>query len=275
MAGEKYGRGPAMSALPEVKMINQMEKVVIKGAQKTIDPPLQMSDDGTMTRPNTTPGGVNYIRPGSDPIKPILADARVDFGFQVTDRTRNRIRECFYSDQLQLQMGPQMTATEVERRVERQMQLLGPILARLEDEFLSPLVERVYDIMRIKGIIRDEDVPRVLSGRAFYPKFSSMIARAQKTSELATIERSITLAAPFIQADPSVLDNINGDAAVQVIARIQGLDQRMLRSAEEIQAIREQRARAMEEQRQVDLENKRADSTSKVGQTVAQLQATA
>jgi len=39
MTGEIYGRSPCMSALPEVKVINQMEKTVLKGAQKTIDPP--------------------------------------------------------------------------------------------------------------------------------------------------------------------------------------------------------------------------------------------
>ena len=273
MSGEIYGRSPAMSALPEVKVVNQMEKTVLKGAQKTIDPPLEIEDDGVLTRPNTTPGGLNFKRPGSAPIRPILNDARIDFGFQVGDRTRQRIRENFFTDQLQLQQGPQMTATEVERRVERQLQLLGPMLTRLEDEFLRPFVDIVVDIMILRGIISEEDVPEALKGAQVKPMFSSTIARAQKASELSTIERTIQVAAPFIQADPSVLDNVNGDAAIRIAAKIQGLDQRMLRTEDEVMQIREDRAKAQQAAAEAEARNQNVDNASKAGQTMAKMQA--
>lgn len=271
MSGEVYGRSPAMSALPEVKVINQMEKTVLKGAQKTIDPPISVTDDGLLTQPNTTPGGINWIRPGSEPIRPILNDARIDFGFQVTDRTRNRIRENFFIDQLQLQMGPQMTATEVERRVERQMQLLGPILARLEDEFLKPLVDRVFNIMIRRQIITTAEIPEVLQNRNIHPRFSSTIARAQKSSELLPFERTIQVMAPLVQADPTIMDNINGDEALQVVAKIQNLDQRLLRTRDEVAQIRQAKAQAAQQAAAAQQQAQDVDNASKLGQSVAQL----
>ena len=37
---EVYGRSPAMTILPEIKMINEMSKTVIRAGQKAVDPPL-------------------------------------------------------------------------------------------------------------------------------------------------------------------------------------------------------------------------------------------
>jgi len=45
-SGEVYGRGPAITALPDIKMLNEMTKTTIKAAQKIVDPPLQAPDDG-------------------------------------------------------------------------------------------------------------------------------------------------------------------------------------------------------------------------------------
>ena len=44
--GEIMGRSPAMTALPDVKMLNLMSKTIIQAAQKQIDPPLLVPDDG-------------------------------------------------------------------------------------------------------------------------------------------------------------------------------------------------------------------------------------
>jgi hypothetical protein len=45
-SNEIYGRSPAMTALPDVKMLNEMSKTTIKAAQKQVDPPLLVPDDG-------------------------------------------------------------------------------------------------------------------------------------------------------------------------------------------------------------------------------------
>ena len=61
---ETYGRGPGTAALPDVKMINLMEKVGLKALQKVVDPPLLVPDDGFLNPVRTQPGGLNYYRAG-------------------------------------------------------------------------------------------------------------------------------------------------------------------------------------------------------------------
>jgi len=79
ISGETYGRSPAMKALPDIKMLNVMMKTIIRAAQKTVDPPLMVPDDGFSLPLRTTPGGTNYYRAGTpDEIKPLATNNRVD-----------------------------------------------------------------------------------------------------------------------------------------------------------------------------------------------------
>ena len=64
-SNEIYGRSPAMNALPDVKMLNTMSKTTIKAAQKQIDPPLMVPDDGFILPVRTVPGGLNFYRAGT------------------------------------------------------------------------------------------------------------------------------------------------------------------------------------------------------------------
>ena len=52
-----YGRSPSMTALADIKMLNRMSEVTIRAAQKQVDPPLLVPDDGFMLPVRTVPGG--------------------------------------------------------------------------------------------------------------------------------------------------------------------------------------------------------------------------
>ena len=56
---ETYGRSPAMTILPDIKMINEMSKTVIRAGQKVVDPPLLVADEGVMFPINTNAGQVD------------------------------------------------------------------------------------------------------------------------------------------------------------------------------------------------------------------------
>ena len=55
-----------MTALPDVKMLNEMSKTTIKAAQKQVDPPLLVPDDGFILPVRTVPGGLNFYRAGTE-----------------------------------------------------------------------------------------------------------------------------------------------------------------------------------------------------------------
>jgi len=273
-AGEVYGRSPGMNALPEIKTLNKMLETTIIGAQKVVDPPLQLPDDGFILPIITEPGGLNYYRSGTnDTIKPVFNDSRIDFGFDVMKDHEKRIREAYYIDQLQLNTGPQMTATEVMQRTEEKMRLLGPMLGRMQAEFLRPLIDRVFGIMLRSGKIDPKQIPAVLSGKAIDVKYSSLIAKSQRLAEGQNLLRAMEALTPFANADQTVLDNIDGDKAFRVIAEVFGLPQEIVRKTKDVQAKRDARAQAQQQALQAEQAKQQADAAPKVTQAMGQVQA--
>lgn len=271
--GEKYGRSPAMTALPEVKTINKMSETMIIAAQKVIDPPIQMPDEGFVMPIYTKPGGVNFYRAGSnDRITPVFNDVRIDFGFEAMKEKRLRIREAFFIDQLMLQQGPQMTATEVLQRTEEKMRLLGPMLGRQQAEFLSPLIDRTFNIMLRRGLIDTAQIPEALQGRKVDVKYSSMIAKSQNITEAQSVMRLLDASMPFINLDNSVADNFDGDKAVVILGDVFQVPQAIIKTRKEVQQIRQARAEA--QQAAIDAQNQQqeVEQVSKLAPVMAQAQ---
>lgn len=268
--GEKYGRGPGMDMLPDIKMVNKMMETTIKGAQITIAPPFTVTDDGVIGKVRLTPFGLTVVRPGAE-VKPLISDARIDFGQQVVEDVRKRIRSGFYVDQLQLNEGPQMTATEVMQRTEEKLRLMGPVLGRQHYEFLRPVIYRVYAIMARKKLL--PTAPQKLHGKNWDVQYSSLVARAQRMSDGQNIARGISVAAPIINLKPEVMDNLNGDAYFKyVMNTIYGTPTKLFNDARTIQKIRDARSKATQQVAQQRQEQHQADIASKVGPAVAQIQ---
>lgn len=265
---EIYGRSPAMNALAEMKTLNKMVETVIKAAQKTVDPPLQAPDDGFIFPLRTRPGSVNIRRAGSpDRIEPLFPPPRVDFGFEVMQERRNRVREAFFIDQLKLREGPQMTATEVEQRAEESMRLMGPIIGRQENEFLGPLVDRVFAIMLRKKLFNE--IPQALAGKTLQVRYSGLIAKAQRLNETRGMIRALNDMAPFMELDQASADNLNSDNAIKVIAKAHGFPQVIIRDKDEVEGIREARQEAQQKEQEKDDQARQADVLAKTGQASA------
>jgi hypothetical protein len=268
VSGEMYGRSPAMAALADIKMINDMSRVNIRGAQKIVDPPLMIDDDGVLLPLNVNPGGFNYKRPGAEAPTPLVTGARPDIGEQMMESVRTRIKQAFFIDQLQLDNGPQMTATEVRQRTEEKLRLLGPVLARQQFELLRPMIDRLFNIMLRQELLLE--VPQELEGGSVAVRYSSDIAKAQRLAESDSLLRAIQMIGPVAEFDPTVLDNLNGDETVKAIAKLAGLPQEVLRNEEEIAELREQRAEAQEKQAQHEDELADAEKVSKVAPVLNQ-----
>ena len=244
---EIYGRSPAMTALPDVKMLNEMSKTTIKSAQKQVDPPLLVPDDGFILPVRTVPGGLNFYRSGTrDRIEPLNIGANTPLGLNMEEQRRNSIRNAFYVNQLMMQNGPQMTATEVIQRNEEKMRLLGPVLGRLQSELLKPLIDRAFAILLRKNLFRP--APEFLAGKDIEIEYVSPLAKAQKSSELQSIMRAIEIMGSLSNVAP-VFDHINMDKLVRHLADIVGVPQKILKPQSELNAERQQ-AQAQQEQMQ-------------------------
>ena len=206
-----YGRSPAMTALPDTAMINAMSKTTIAAAQKQVDPPLMVPDDGFVLPVRTKPGGLNYYRSGTrDRIEPLNIGANNPLGLNIEQQRREAIRQAFYVDQLLMGNGPQMTATEAILKNEEKMRLLGPLMGRLQAELLQPMVERVFALLSRQR--QFPEPPEIIQGSNFRIEYVSPMAKAQRQSDVQSIMRLFELLAPIASIDASVFDHLDIDA---------------------------------------------------------------
>ena len=246
---EIYGRSPAMTALPDVKMLNEMSKTTIKSAQKQVDPPLLVPDDGFILPVRTVPGGLNFYRAGTrDRIEPLNIGANTPLGLNMEEQRRNSIRNAFYVNQLMMQQGPQMTATEVIQRNEEKMRLLGPVLGRLQSELLKPLIDRAFNILLRKNQFKP--APDFLSGQDIEIEYVSPLAKAQKSTELQSIMRAIEIMGSLANVAP-VFDHVNMDNLVRHLADIVGVPQKILKPKSQLNAERQQKQQQQEQMAQM------------------------
>ena len=264
-SNEIYGRSPAMTALPDVKMLNEMSKTTIKAAQKQVDPPLLVPDDGFLLPVRTVPGGLNFYRSGTrDRIEPLNIGANNPLGLNMEEQRRDSIRSVFYINQLMMQDGPQMTATEVIQRNEEKMRLLGPVLGRLQSELLKPLIDRVFSILLRNNML--PQAPEFLSGRDIEIEYVSPLAKAQKSSELQSIMRAIEILGTLANVAP-VFDYVNFDNLVKHLADIVGVPQKILKSQSQVNAERQEAQQKQQEMQQMQ----QVQQLAKAGGDVAPL----
>jgi hypothetical protein len=262
---EIYGRSPAMTALPDVKMLNEMSKTTIKAAQKQVDPPLLVPDDGFILPVRTVPGGLNFYRSGTrDRIEPLNIGANNPLGLNMEEQRRNAIRNVFYVNQLMMQQGPQMTATEVIQRNEEKMRLLGPVLGRLQSELLKPLIDRAFNILLRKNMFKP--APEFLAGRDVEIEYVSPLAKAQKSTELQAIMRGIEIMGSIANVAP-VFDYVNFDKLVRHLMDIVGVPQKVLKPQSQVNAERQQK----EQQQQETMQMQQLQQVAEAGGKIAPL----
>ena len=260
-SNETYGRSPAMNALPDVKMLNLMSKTSIKAAQKQIDPPLMVPDDGFMMPIRTVPGGLNYYRAGTrERIEPLNIGANNPVGIQMEEQRRDAIRQNFFVDQLLSVQGPQMTATEVIQRNEEKMRILGPVLGRLQSELLQPLITRCFNILLRNN--KFKEIPEFIGEQNIEIEYVSPLAKAQKTGELQALMRGIEIMGALQNVAP-VFDYLDTDNIVNHIKDVLGIPAKILKSKGEVQKIRAEKEQQMMQQQQAQQEMQAAEIANK------------
>lgn len=161
--GEVYGRSPVMKALPDIKTANKVVELVLKNASIAVTGIWQADDDGVLNPANIQliPGTIIPKAVGSAGLTPLEAPGRFDISELVLEQLRERIRKSLFVDQLGQVAGPRMTATEVLERSAEMARVLSAVFARLQSEFLTPLIQRALALLARRG----EIPPVAIDGR--------------------------------------------------------------------------------------------------------------
>lgn len=241
-SGDVYGRGPGWRSLPDMRVLNAVAAAQMMAAEKQADPPLCVPDDGALSDVRTWAGGITYLRQGAS-VAPLPVATDLAAMEAILESRRNAVRAAFLNDRIQLVGGPQMTATEVLSRDNKQMLVLGPVLGRMQSEFLGPLIERVFNILVRRGEIPDP--PENLRGRALRVRYVSPIARAQKQMDAAAFTQAVQFLAP-LGGQPEIWDNFDTDNIARDSQELFGYPAKYLRPVRAVEELRKARAAAQQ-----------------------------
>jgi len=184
---------------------------------------------------------------------------------------RERIRGAFYTDLfLMLSQAPttNMTATEVVERHEEKLLMLGPVLERLHNELLDPLIEMTFTRMLTARGPNGESMlpppPEELEGQELKIEFVSTLAQAQRAIDVNAIDRWTGSLGIIAQTKPNVLDKFDEDKWAEIYADRLGIDPELVVADEQVALIRQDRAQQEQAAQQAAMLAQGADVAQKL-----------
>lgn len=263
-SGEKYGRSPAMKALPFVKVLNTIVRYGLEALPRALYPPM-LVQEGTVVGGTLRlgAGAVNHFDGALDQ-KPteLLSQARFDVEHAKEEVYRQRIEAAFGVDQMRLRDDRQMTAEEVIERRHRRFQALAPMTGRIERELLKPLVERCWMMMLASGAFGDPP-PELSDADNLEVTFEGPLARAQQRHGIDAGINTFRTLAPLGQVYPNIMDHFDADAYARDVAKALGSAGYLI-STSDVRKTRQARAQAQQQQRQFDAGLAAADTAAKL-----------
>lgn len=247
---EVYGRSPAMQVLADIKMLNEMEKTIIRAAHKIVDPPLLLYGDGILSSFNARPNALNYggvDDQGRQLVIPMKTGSNLPIAMEMTEQKRKAINDAFYVTLFQILVeNPRMTATEAMIRAQEKGQLLAPTVGRQQSEWLGAVIDRDIDIIMANGMIRPPPDSLIEAGGGIKVDYTSPLSRLRRAEDGVAIMRTLEQLAPLANLKPEVLDIFDDDAIGREIANINGVPAKIIRSVDAVAAIREERLKAQQ-----------------------------
>ena len=247
IGGDIYGNSPGMEALGDIKQLQHEQLRKAQAIDYQTKPPLQVPASMKNRDVETLPGGVSYYDGQSNGIKTAF-EVNLNLQYLLNDimDCRERVRGAFYADLfLMLANIPntRMTATEVAERHEEKLLMLGPVLERLHNELLSPLVDITFTRMVASGAI--PPAPPELQGMDLNVEFVSMLAQAQRAIGTNAVDRFVGNLGAIAQMKPDILDKFDQDQWADVYADMLGVDPSLIVADKEVAVLRDARNRAM------------------------------
>jgi hypothetical protein len=246
-----YGNGPGMEALGDIKQL-QHEQLRKGQAIDYMALPAVVLPSGVKGREvDSLPGGVSHSGASGVAEKAHnLFDIKLDLQHLLGDivDVRTRINQMFYADLFLMISNDQrrmpVTAREIAERHEEKLLMLGPVLERLHDEMLSPLIDATFSKIIRAGLLRGPLAPPPeLQGMDLKIEFVSTLAQAQKAVGLNSFDRllgTISLIGQGSQ-DPGVWDKLDKDEIVDKYADMLAVDPSVIVADEKVALIRADR----------------------------------
>jgi len=261
-----YGSSPGMEALGDVKSLQQEQLRKGQAIDYKTQPPLAVPTAMQSKGVQRLPGGITYTDNPTASIKS-LWDVNLDLSHLKEDIVdiRQRINEAFSVDVFMMitnTNSSRMTVPEIAERHEEKMLMLGPVLERLHNELLEPLIEITFDSMMKAGIVPPP--PAELDGIELDVEFVSMLAQAQRAIGINGIDRFTASLGAMAQFKPDVLDKFDTDRWADQYSDMLGISPDLIVPSDKVALIRESRAEVQKQEAGLAAANQQADTAQKL-----------
>jgi hypothetical protein len=247
VAGEIYGRGPVLTALPDIKTLNKTKELLLKNASLAITGVYTAADDGVLN-PATikiTPGAIIPVArnggPQGEALKPLPKAGDFNVSQLVINDLVQSIKRTLLDESLPPDNMSARSATEVVERMKELSQNLGSAFGRLINETMIPLVTKVLEVMDEDGMI---DLPLKVNGLEVKVSPVSPLAMAQNLDEINNIVQFMQIAQGL---GPEGQMAIKAGAAIDYIGDKLGVPAIVRAGPEERKAMMEQMAQAAQQ----------------------------
>jgi hypothetical protein len=268
-----WGYGPGMKTLPFARILNAIAKTNLRAFMKATDAAIAVPDNAFIMPFNQNPRAINYYNKkvmdrGAQDIFTLQGGANPEAGLKAIEYYTHCVTSLMYNDIFLAfnQIDKRMNNPEVMERINEKMTLLGPAVGRYISEMLNPIIIRTIGILARRGRL-----PRPPDEFRENPEYEidciSVLAQAQRRSELNALVQGLTLVGQMAQFSPTVTDKVDPDKVIDEAWSITGAPDRVLRDDGEIAKLREVRGKMAQQQHQSELAAQGA-STVKDGSAV-------
>ena len=235
VAGERYGRGPIMTALPDIKTANQVVKFVLKNAEKEIVGVYTAVDDGVLNpwTVNIKSGAVIPVA-AEGSLSPLQSGGNFNVSELILQDLRENIKKALFHDQLGPMEGPTKSATEVSIRQQELMSDIGSSFGRLQMEFINKLIKRAIDILQRNGKV----APIKVGNQLVNIKVISPLAQQQDMDEVNKLAQFVQFAS--MVGEDALRIGLDLEAFPEHIAKLLGVDPELVRDKQEREAMKQQ-----------------------------------
>ena len=191
VAGEVFGRGPLLFALPDIKTLNKTKEFVLQRASFDVAGMWEAVDDGVMN-PDTVevfPGAIIPVA-ASGNLRPLAPASNMDVSQFVLADLQIAVKKALLDESLPSEAGPVRSPTEILERIKELQQRTGTPLARYMSEFLKPWANRCLSILFKKGLMESK---LKIDGNLIKAKPTSPLAQQQGLEEIQDLLRFLEI----------------------------------------------------------------------------------
>jgi hypothetical protein len=229
-AGELYGRGRVLQALPDARTLNKMQEFVLRQAALAVAPPMTGVSDGVLN-PYTATVQPNTIIPVSSNAtdNPSLRVMENRANFSITEKLMDDLRERLRRAMLgpEGSTGQPLSASEINIADRNRLWAMNGEFNRIQSELLTKIVARGVFILQRKGII-----PRFeIDGREVNIRYDSPFARSQNSEDVLALQSTLNTLLPL---GPELISlGIKVENLPEWVSRKSGVDMSLVRDEDE------------------------------------------